>query len=1192
MKQFLLIYLVLLAGSGLFALVNHSYTFNQPELTRTDSYTKIDLPGAQNWGEPGEPALPWIGVKLLLEPGSSASKINVSFSQAKIIKLDMPLFPIQNQYPLSIETVMPFTEPSTAIYGQDRSFPEVSYRGLNTQFFAGHPIAFSAICPFSYNPVRQELTFYAQATVTLETESDQRSAEALELLRQDAFVAQKLQNFVDNAEQIPRYETRTTGYEYIIIHDAAKTAQWLPLKDLYSMKGYSVLMKTVQDIIATSTGADTQAKIRNYLISMYSSNSLKYVLLAGDTDVIPHRGLYVNMGTGSEVDSDIPADMYYSGLDGNWNNDNDANWGEIFEGDLIPEFAIGRICYNDNTEIANQINKSMGYQITPVVAEAKTALFVGEWLWDGPTWAGDYMDEMIGGSSANGYSTVGVPNSWGITTLYDRTYGAADSWGANQIRPLLSLGPNLVNHLGHSNTTYNMRLSNNQVSSSTITNNGANHNFSLYFSQGCYAGSFDNRDTGVGQYVGDCIAEKFTSISTAAAAMIAHSRYGWGSQGSTDGASQYYNRQYVDAIFGENISELGWTLVDAKIDNIPYMNNQPVMYWVDYETNLLGDPALMIWTDTPQTITAQLPSVWAVGVNSYSIQTNAPNAQFRIKQGEAFVYETVASSSGLVDVNLLTALSPSTYEIYINAPNFYNYQSSFVATASNMPYIVCANIMTDSPNNLHQTDHAYWISATIKNMGLNNQVSQGSLSLSSNSPNITVISPAISFNPLAAGDSIVVANAFQIRITGSFADHSNAILTFNASFDSYQTQSTAALQLNSPNITLASYQIVNGSNLINPGDSPSVTVTIPNTGSGTAFSPMLLLMESSPYITLSSTDVFLPAVAPGETLTNSNSFTVHISENAVLGETISIDYVLLSENDPEDTGTFMLNLGLMNYTFEPDFQNWSNTSLNNNFVDQWHRSSARNHTGGGQYSAKFGGAGSAAYANSSYGALISPDMVLGINSRLKFYHWIAAETHSNPGFAWDGGMVEMSLNGGAWTQINPVGGYPYRIFGNTASPFAANTYVYSGNQAWQEASFDLSAYNGSARFRFVFGADGYVKAEGWYIDDVRLESDPVDNDDSVIQPMDFRLVGNYPNPFNPTTSIEFFTPAKGLLKLDIFNLKGQLVKTLVNRDLPGGRHSFVWNGADDNGRTVGSGVYLYRLSSPWGTVNSRMLMVK
>lgn len=1192
MKQLLLICTVLLVVSGIFAGVSHSYTFNTPVLSDTGTYTEIKLNGAQNWGDPGEPALPWYGVKLLLPLGNSASDLKVSLSQPKVYRLDKPVFPIQEQHPLSLAGNASFTEPSALIYNSDTAFPAQAHNGLSTHFFAGHPIAFTAVCPFSYNPVRKELTFYAQATVTIEPQSDERASAALGLLHKEAFIAQRLSNFVDNTEQIPRYESRTTGYEYIIIHDSAKTAQWLPLKDLYSMKGYNVLMKPVQDILANTAGADAQAKIRNYLISMYSSNSLKYVLLAGDTDLIPHRGMYVNMGTGSEVDSDIPADMYYSCLDGNWNNDNDNYWGEIFEGDMAPEFAIGRICYNDDTEVANQINKSMSYQISPVEAETKSALFVGEWLWDGPTWAGDYMDEMIGGSSAHGYTTVGVPTTWNISTLYDRTYGAADSWGANQLRPLLSQGPNLVNHLGHSNTTYNMRLSTSQVSASTITNNGANHNFSIYFSQGCYAGAFDNRDTGVGQYVGDCIAEKFTSISTAAAAMIAHSRYGWGSQGSTDGASQYIHRQYVDAIFGENISELGWTLVDSKIDNIPFLNNQPVMYWVDYETNLLGDPALMIWTDTPQVLTAQLPSVWAVGVNNYQVQTNAPGALLRIKQGDSIVCETTANASGLVDVSLLAALTPSQYELYINAPNFYGYQSTFTATASQMPYIVCSNVTTNTTDNLHQTDHDYWISATIRNLGLIDQLNAGTLSLSSNSPNITVLSPELSFNPLAAGDSIVVSNAFQIRVSGSFQDHSTALLMFTAGFDAYQTQSTASLELNAPNITLASYQVLNGSNLINPGDNPTVTLTIQNTGSGAAYSPMLLLMENSPYITLSETDVFLPAIASGETLVNPNSFTIHVSEDALTGEPIVIDYVLLSENDPENTGTIVLNLGLMNYSFEPDFQNWTTTALNNNFVNQWYRSTARNHTSGGAYSAKFGGAGSAAYANSSYGALISPEMVLGLNSRLKFFHWIAAEVHTNPGYAWDGGMVEMSLNGGAWTQISPVNGYPYRIFGNTASPFAANTFVYSGNQAWQEATFDLSAYSGTARFRFVFGADGYVNAEGWYIDDVRLESDPVDATEDILPALSFKLKGNYPNPFNPTTTIEFNSPASAQMKLEIFNLKGQLVKVLVNEILPGGRHSVVWNGTDAGGRAVGSGVYMYRLTSPWGSANSRMLMVK
>ncbi|HNQ44021.1 MAG TPA: C25 family cysteine peptidase, partial [Candidatus Cloacimonadota bacterium] len=414
---------------------------------------------------------------------------------------------------------------------------------------------------------------------------------------------------------------------------------------------------------------------------------------------------------------DIPADMYYACLDGNWNYDNDNYWGEMPEADLAPELAIGRICYNDDAEIANQINKITTYQIAPALGHIKKAFFAGEWLWDGPTWGGDYMDEMIEGSTANGYVTAGVPNSWDISTLYDRTYGEAESWGPTQVRPLLSEGANLVNHLGHSNTTYALRLSNNQVTSSSITNDGASSNYSIYFTQGCYAGAFDNRNTQAGSYTTDCVTEKFTSISTAAAGMIAHSRYGWGTQGSTNGASQYFHRQYIDAIFGEGIHELGYTLVDSKIDNIPYITNSPVMYWVTYETNLIGDPAMNIYTDIPQSISANLPSSWLVGLTQYNIITNAPNATVKIKQGNIVYYEGVADASGALIINLTDTLLPGNYQLFISATNFYPLDTNISVIASEMPYIVCQGFSFTDDDGLYHTDEVIGINFTAKNVG-------------------------------------------------------------------------------------------------------------------------------------------------------------------------------------------------------------------------------------------------------------------------------------------------------------------------------------------------------------------------------------------------------------------------------------------------------------------------------------------
>lgn len=1192
MKQSLLILILVVGLSVLAADVVYSYSMNEPELKVSGEYTFVKLNGAQSWGNTGQPDLPWFGTKILLPLGEEAVDIQIELSMPQTLELSHPIAPIQPQYPLSSSEIYPRVGPDPTVYLSSSAYPLTAHNGLNTQFLAGHPINFSAVCPFSYNPVSSELVFYRQIRVTVGTASTNRATASLQLLKQDSHTREYIQKTVDNSIEIPRYDVRTSGWDYLIIYDAAKLSQWQPFEALYQQRGMNVLLKPVQEIINQTAGADTQEKIRNFIISIYSSNSLRHVLLAGDTDIIPHRGFYVNMGSGGETDADIPADMYYSCLDGNWNTDGDGYWGEYMEADLVPELSIGRFCYNSDGEIANFINKTQTYLNQPVASEATTALFVGEWLWDGPTWGGDYMDEMVGGSSANGYTTVGVPTTWNISTMYDRTYGAADSWTGSQLRPLLSNGPNLVNHLGHSNTTYCMRMNNNNVTPTSITNNGINHNFSVVFTQGCYAGAFDNRDTSPGQYVGDSITEKFTSIATSAVAMIAHSRYGWGTQGSTDGASQYFHRQYIDAIFGENIRELGFTLTDSKIDNIPYIQNTPVMYWVCYETNLMGDPALMVWGNTPQQMSVQLPTYWTVGLNSYQVLTNAPGASLRLKNGNNILCEATADATGLVSMALSESLTPGDYDISIIANDFIAYHAVVTVLASNQPYVVASEVQLVDADGLYHTGEIIGLNVTVKNVGLVDQIGAGTLNLVSNSPNISVLTSSYGFEPLASADSTSINGFFQYRIQGNYTDRQIAIMNFVALFDSYTASTPVTMILNAPNLHLDTYQFVNASPQILPGDNPSLNLIVSNNGSGHAYGPLLIIFADDPNVTISATEADLPPVGPDSFTLCENVFSLQVSPNAQIGSSVSIGYMIGAENGNTLEGTFVLYIGNQQYTFESDSNGWTSLAPLTSFVNQWHRESSRNHTSGGSWSMKFGGTGSSEYSGSSYGALESPEIALGLNGRLYFHHWMAAENHTNPIYAWDGGMVQISIDGGPWTQIVPVGGYPYRIYNNTASPFSANTNVYSGTFDWSPAEFDISNYTGTAKFRFVFGSDGYVGGEGWYIDDVYVESEFIVASDDLVQTLRFDLYGNYPNPFNPTTTIRFDLPVAAPVRLDIFNLRGQKVRSLVNSDLPAGTHSVVWNGRDDLDSPVSSGVYLYRLSNAEHELTRKMMLMK
>jgi hypothetical protein len=80
-------------------------------------------------------------------------------------------------------------------------------------------------------------------------------------------------------------------------------------------------------------------------------------------------------------------------------------------------------------------------------------------------------------------------------------------------------------------------------------------------------------------------------------------------------------------------------------------------------------------------------------------------------------------------------------------------------------------------------------------------------------------------------------------------------------------------------------------------------------------------------------------------------------------------------------------------------------------------------------------------------------------------------------------------------------------------------------------------------------------------------------------PNSFTLAQNYPNPFNPQTTIKFSLPKAKMVRLEIFNMLGQKVRTLINAELPAGYYHFIWNGKNTLGESVSSGIYFYRLQA-------------
>jgi hypothetical protein len=102
----------------------------------------------------------------------------------------------------------------------------------------------------------------------------------------------------------------------------------------------------------------------------------------------------------------------------------------------------------------------------------------------------------------------------------------------------------------------------------------------------------------------------------------------------------------------------------------------------------------------------------------------------------------------------------------------------------------------------------------------------------------------------------------------------------------------------------------------------------------------------------------------------------------------------------------------------------------------------------------------------------------------------------------------------------------------------------------------------------------------------------VEENEVVSLPSEFILYQNHPNPFNASTIIEFDLDHSGPVTFEIFNILGQGVAVLLDRLVPAGRHRVEWNGCDQQGREVVSGMYFYRLSAGGMASTKKMLLLK
>lgn len=583
-----------------------TFSFDSPILTEFvwngKTYTKVMIEGLPIIGDVGVPLLPVKPVNVLLPQQTEVGSITVTKGEAVILGdgYNVEL----GSRPVIINAVSENELCENIRFNPTMPYPNADFENVGTYSFRGYSILTLVLYPVRYIGQDKEIYYYNEMTVTIKTtETDSvnplfRSSPVDEMMMREMVDDYSLSNtYVFFDPQVFRNSLVTSGvsYEYVIVtsEELKNATGEYTFQDLIQYKngnGVSATIVTLEGINAIYEGVDAAEKIRNFITDAYLNWGTEYVLLGGDADVVPARFLYV---AGGGEWTTTPADLYYGCLDGTYNYDGDDRWGEPTDGegggdvDLRAEVYVGRACVGNESEVSNFVMKTLAYEQTPIDdSYLRKALMVGEYVgfYGVADWGGNYKDEIINGSNNHGYSTVGVPDGeYNISKLYDRDW-ENHNWPKSEIISRINAGFNIINHLGHADYDYNMKMDISDVYAFT------NDKYCFIYSQGCMAGGFDN---------GDCIAEYFTiKTSNGAFAGIWNARYGWGRWYSTDGPSQRFDREFFDAIFNEGVrypkkTSLGVANQDSKEDNL-WRINENCMRWCYYVLNLFGDPQVSL----------------------------------------------------------------------------------------------------------------------------------------------------------------------------------------------------------------------------------------------------------------------------------------------------------------------------------------------------------------------------------------------------------------------------------------------------------------------------------------------------------------------------------------------------------------------------------------------------------------------
>lgn len=607
----------------LYAQITKVYTisFSEKDFSFTKNSDFLNIVSKDDkaiiWGDSLDPALPWIGVNILIDYTDDYAGFSYNGNE-KLVESDVSIYHNPVILPTNIhqETIH-----SHQIEYANKSYPDENVQFTGAHMMDGYKFLSFVICPFRYDAdnknlyLKKEINLHLNLKSLSSKHSPMSPGENMRDIVRDLTINGSEMDTLYPHSTRTFLETDTISYKYIIVTNEALKPSFEKLAHWKTIKGVRSKVITVEDCYDAHPNLTPQLAIKTVLANYYKNNDMKYALLAGDTDIVPSQICYLPHRT--EDTTDTPADLYYACIDTinccfSWDANGNNVYGELNDNvDLAPEFIITRCSVSTLAEAEILVNRIIEYESSPKtdgwtkkmlscgnIAHYyvhKNGMLIsdsqdqGEYVYENgvqPFWDGSFFELFDTYSSypdSANYDATGdhfqIEFEKGYTFIDEFSHGWANKWGWLEDSTLYKLDK-----------------------ASSLVNSG----YSIITTTACYTNAFDKISTDFPketEYYTTCLSESIMrNADSGILAYFGSSREGW------NYISHFFSEKFYENLLSSDDKQFGSAAMSAKIDFITASfppNFSPNYYnsyrWLIMSINPLGDPEMSVYTQIPQT---------------------------------------------------------------------------------------------------------------------------------------------------------------------------------------------------------------------------------------------------------------------------------------------------------------------------------------------------------------------------------------------------------------------------------------------------------------------------------------------------------------------------------------------------------------------------------------------------------------